>query len=189
MSLCNYIAECLTGRADDDDASYTLLSEKPLSKTTCNPVRRTSQEIAADVVSALLHAEKPGRELELKLHDIVTTNGWTESIALAVFNGIQEAIQNGAPMGQAMFEACQKATSAAKEFALDHPIIVCSVLAVGILIILSPWILTVLGFAEAGPVEGSCAAWWQSTMYRQAIPKGSIFSFFQRLGMKYGLPA
>ena len=52
-----------------------------------------------------------------------------------------------------------------------------------------PWVVEVLGFSELGPVEGwspkcvgSFAAWWQST-YAGYVPAGSLFSFFQRLGM------
>jgi hypothetical protein len=67
-------------------------------------------------------------------------------------------------------------------------------------VIIAPWVIEALGFAELGPLEGmsrlqcclvsakltyaagSFASWWQST-YGGLVPKGSLFSFFQRLGM------
>jgi hypothetical protein len=49
-------------------------------------------------------------------------------------------------------------------------------------VIIVPWVIEALGFAELGPVEGTFASWWQST-YGGLVPKGSLFSFFQRLGM------
>lgn len=60
----------------------------------------------------------------------------------------------------------------------------CTVIALGVLAIVAPWILEALGFAELGPVEGSFAALWQAR-YAGYVPKGSLFSFFQRLGMKW----
>jgi hypothetical protein len=67
-----------------------------------------------------------------------------------------------------------------------------------------PWAIEVLGFGEFGPIEGmlvvvyvqgdifmrcllvgSFAALWQSR-YRGYVPAKSLFSFFQRLGMKWG---
>jgi hypothetical protein len=49
-------------------------------------------------------------------------------------------------------------------------------------VVIAPWVIEALGFAELGPVEGTFASWWQST-YGGLVPKGSLFSFFQRLGM------
>ncbi|KAF2263400.1 hypothetical protein CC78DRAFT_581489 [Lojkania enalia] len=43
-----------------------------------------------------------------------------------------------------------------------------------------------LGFGELGPIEGSFAALWQSR-YAGYVPSGSLFSFFQRLGMTWQL--
>ena len=60
-----------------------------------------------------------------------------------------------------MKEALEKATEAAEKeagraagFAKEHPLY-CTVLALGILVWLGmPWVLTALGFAEEGIVEG-----------------------------------
>ncbi|KAK7927859.1 hypothetical protein PG985_004857 [Apiospora marii] len=94
-------------------------------------------------------------------------------------------------MGNAMKVAYGRASEAADalfQFTKDHPIATAgmlTIIAVGILVILAPAFVEALGFAELGPIEGSFAAWWEST-YAGYIPKGSLFSFFQRLGMLWG---
>jgi hypothetical protein len=57
-------------------------------------------------------------------------------------------------MGQAIREAYDRAVNEATEFAYDHPVF-CTVLALGILAILMPWVVdAALGFAEIGPCAG-----------------------------------
>ena len=60
-------------------------------------------------------------------------------------------------MGQGMRDAYDKAEGVVEEvwkFAKDHPGFV-AVVAVGILVILAPWAVEVLGFGELGPIEGA----------------------------------
>ncbi|KAK3703771.1 hypothetical protein LTR37_014217 [Vermiconidia calcicola] len=69
----------------------------------------------------------------------------------------------------------------------QHPVFaaaIVTVVAIGILVLLVPWVVEALGFAELGPVEGSFAAWWQSTF--PDAEAGSFFSYLQRLGMRWG---
>lgn len=158
----------------------------------------SEENIATKVLTALFNAEKEGKGLEKEVQDIVGDYGWTENIAVGVLRGLSNALSEGVQMGQAMKEAYGRAFNEAKDFAHDHPIF-CTVLALGILAILMPWLLEALGFAELGPVEGGIdrlrppidadttllgtfAAWWQSK-YAGYVPKKSLFSFFQRLGM------
>lgn len=76
----------------------------------------------------------------------------------------------------------------------------CTVIALGVLVMIAPLVLEALGFAELGPIPGefdrtmsfhnvklistlgSFAATWQAR-YAGYVPKGSLFSFLQRLGM------
>ena len=89
-----------------------------------------------------------------------------------------------------------------------------TVLALGVLVALTPYLLEMLGFAELGIVRGksltpilyqtnqspewrrrldrancvtsgSWAALWQAR-YAGFVPKGSLFSFLQRMGMVWG---
>ncbi|TVY37057.1 hypothetical protein LOCC1_G007271 [Lachnellula occidentalis] len=136
---------------------------------------------AADVLRVLF-SETEGREhLKKSVQDIVSTTGWTEKIAEHILDGIKNALKQGAQMGKTMTEASNKAIAEAAGFAQDHEFL-CALIAVGVLAILMPWVLEALGFAELGPVEGTFAAWWQST-YRGYVTKDSLFAFFQRLGM------
>ena len=63
-------------------------------------------------------------------------------------------------MNGALKEAYDKACDAAKAiegFAAEHPIataVFCTVIALGVLVILAPYVLEALGFAELGPIEG-----------------------------------
>ena len=63
-------------------------------------------------------------------------------------------------MAPAMQEAYDKACEAAKTiegFAADHPIataVFCTVIALGVLVVLAPYALELLGFGELGPIEG-----------------------------------
>ncbi|TVY52331.1 hypothetical protein LCER1_G007903 [Lachnellula cervina] len=136
---------------------------------------------AADVLRALFSANEGGEHLKKSVHDIVGERGWTENLAKAILGGIENALKQGAQMGKTMADASEKAIAEAVGFARDHPYF-CALIAVGVLAILMPWVLEALGFAELGPVEGSFAAWWQST-YRGYVTKDSLFAFFQRLGM------
>ena len=63
-------------------------------------------------------------------------------------------------MNAAMNDAYKKAFDAAmsiEELAREHPVLTgvfCTVVALGILVILAPYVLEALGFAELGPIEG-----------------------------------
>lgn len=60
-------------------------------------------------------------------------------------------------MGGPMKEAFDKATAAASDFVHEHPTLVAGLailVAIGILVILVPWAVRALGFAERGPLEG-----------------------------------
>ncbi|KAL2040673.1 hypothetical protein N7G274_006652 [Stereocaulon virgatum] len=149
----------------------------------------TSEEAATSIVSAMLTASKPGPSLHGKIQSLVhQAGGWSEYLASKVLSGLEAVLKAGKDMAPAMQEAYDKACEAAKKikgFAADHPIataVFCTVIALGILVVLAPYMLDLLGFAELGPVEGSWAARWMS-MYGGAVPKGSLFSFLQRLGM------
>jgi hypothetical protein len=87
------------------------------------------------------------------LQEIVGENGWTENLATAILNGLESALRAGATMGQAVKEAFEKATKEAAGFAHDHPAF-CTLIALGILVALAPWVIGALGFGELGPIEG-----------------------------------
>ncbi|KAF1977753.1 hypothetical protein BU23DRAFT_273008 [Bimuria novae-zelandiae CBS 107.79] len=178
-ALLDAILQCITGAESDTRPTY---DEKEALITPPQP--RTTEEVAAQVVNAIINAEKGGADLKRTLDNIVGEYGWTEKVAEWVLakmeNALQQAEKLQGPIKKAYDKACEAAV-AAEGFVQEHPVF-CTVIALGVLIIVAPWVLEVLGFAELGPIEGSFAAAWQAR-YAGYVPKGSLFSFFQRLGM------
>ncbi|KAI7908479.1 hypothetical protein M9X92_012164 [Pyricularia oryzae] len=105
----------------------------------------------------------------LQINDAVGSQGWTESIARAIVASLEALITQGREIiGSVLGEFIDKAVEATHsnfDFPRDHPYFTA-------------------GFATIVAVD-SFAAWWQST-YAGFVPKGSLFSFFQRLGMIWG---
>jgi len=167
MDIVKAVWGCLTGQQEDD---YDLIDEKAPPDT---------QDVATSIFDALNDAEKPGQHLRRTLNDLVGEYGWYESLAVAVLHQLENALRASVPMGQALKDAYNKSMAAAAGFAHDHPVF-CTLVALGILVTLAPWVIEILGFGELGPIKGSFAALWQSR-YAGYVPKGSLFSFFQRL--------
>jgi hypothetical protein len=199
------ILECLCpGRS----THYDVLEEQPAHafphEKTQHP--QTTQSLAEDVLSTLFAADINDEHLVQRLQGIVHETGWYESIVALVLNGLENALKAGAPMGQAMkdaYEKVEQVVGAVWGFVKGHPVFF-ALVALGILVIFVPWAVEVLGFGELGPIEGmsvvvyvqgdilmrcllvgTFAAGWQST-YRGYVPAKSLFSFFQRLGMRWG---
>lgn len=92
--------------------------------------------------------------------------GWSEWLADRIRQGIEAVLllleneELERVMGPAMRDAYARACDAAEVFegfVKEHPIataVFVTVLAIGILVVLAPWVLEVLGFGELGPVEG-----------------------------------
>ncbi|KAL3420451.1 hypothetical protein PVAG01_08950 [Phlyctema vagabunda] len=167
-AIIQAIIECIQGPSD----SRTSL----ISVSDCE-----AERAANNIADALFTTSKDGKDLEKELDEIVGIYGWTEKIALHLWNSLAKALSQGASMGPTMTKAFDDAVAAAADFARDHPAY-CAILALGVLVALAPWIIEALGFAEVGIVEDSLAAAWQAK-YAGYVPKGSLFSFFQRLGM------
>ncbi|KAF1938908.1 hypothetical protein EJ02DRAFT_505155 [Clathrospora elynae] len=141
--------------------------------------------------AALLSAHDPAAAIaDDVLASIVGAYGWKENIAKLILKKLTAALQCAddarEKLGPVVNDAYHKAWEAAKStkgFVIEHPVM-CTVIALGVLCLVAPFVLPTLGFAELGPVGGTFASWWQST-YGELVPQGSLFSFFQRLGMKW----
>ncbi|KAL1874567.1 hypothetical protein Plec18167_005798 [Paecilomyces lecythidis] len=165
-----YLLDCISGR---------LAADPPLALPTA-PGSPTST--ASDILTIILTADTP-YTLHKHLNERISTESWSEDVATALLHGLKNAIKTGTQMAKASFDALAQAKDAAIGFAEDHPVYA-TLIALGILAILMPWALEILGFGDLGPIEGSFAAVWQSR-YAGYVPKGSLFSYFQRLGMKW----
>jgi hypothetical protein len=78
---------------------------------------------------------------------------WTQNLALAVLAQVEDALRTGIPKVGALKEAFDKATEAAVIFAREHPVYA-TLIALGIIVILFPWMIEALGFGFEGPIEG-----------------------------------
>ncbi|KAL4990810.1 hypothetical protein BDW68DRAFT_174547 [Aspergillus falconensis] len=161
-----------------------IFGDRPPTANTVNTkttVSRRPESIASDIITKILTADCP-YTLHKELNDQISTTSWAEALAKATLRGLENAIKAGAKMARAATDAVTQAKEAAVGFATGHPVYA-TLIALGVLAVLTPWILEVLGFGELGPIEGSFAARWQST-YGGYVPKGALFGYFQKLGMK-----
>ena len=150
--LLQVILECL-GEHDDDSTSPRDVPAGLYPR----PPKSYAQVLQANkVVATIVAAEKPGQELRAGIDQIVHPTSWTESLAHCVLEHLERILRDGSKMGPALKEAFDKAVHAAEGFARDHPVYT-TLIALGVLAILLPWVVEALGFAELGPVEGwSC---------------------------------
>ncbi|KAJ5946114.1 hypothetical protein N7454_002953 [Penicillium verhagenii] len=160
------------------DCIFGTLAADPLPPST----GRSPESIASDIVTMILNAESP-ESLRKQLKEEMYITSWSEEIGKAILHGLEDAIKAGTEMAQAAADAAAKCKDAAIGFATEHPVYA-TLIALGILVLLMPWALEIIGFGELGPIEGSWAAGWQAR-YAGYVPKGALFGYFQRLGMTW----
>jgi len=151
-SILQVVLDCLLG-SEQELAVYP--DEKQAIFRHHHDVR-TAESVADDVVQAIASAEKGGKELKKKLNDIVGEYGWKEKVAEWVLVKLElvlrEAQKLSPPLKEAYDKACEAATSI-EGFVQEHPVF-CTVIALGVLVLITPWIVELLGFGELGPIEG-----------------------------------
>jgi hypothetical protein len=143
---------------------HQYISEKSTPQPSTRGAKKptiSNDEAATSIVSAMLTASKPGPSLHTTIQTLVhQAGGWSEYLANKVLSSLEAVLKAGKDMAPAMQEAYDKACEAAKKipgFAADHPVataVFCTVIALGVLVLLAPYVLELLGFAELGPVEG-----------------------------------
>lgn len=153
MDVLRSIFECIVGNPSSEPCPAGYFTTSSIEK---------EEQLAYDIVEILLNAEKPDNKIRQQLAGVVHTEGWYESLAKRILNHLVDALNSGKAMGHTMKKAFDRATKAAEEFVEKHPVytaVIVTVVAIGILVLLVPWVVEALGFAELGPVEGeSCAA-------------------------------
>lgn len=139
--------------------SQDLVVEKPVSEpkyTDNDPHDADLKASASRFVAILLHADSAdpqGPELQKALRDTFSICNYHDRIAHYILQKLAKALEKGAALGKAAKEAFEKASAEAVRFAKEHPAY-CTLIALGILVLMAPWVLEILGFAELGPVEG-----------------------------------
>ncbi|UKZ63343.1 uncharacterized protein TrAtP1_004572 [Trichoderma atroviride] len=169
MDSLHGILSCLCGSSEP--ASDFLPGEKHStsmpSSLQYDPSLCTYDKVAVDLVSILLRSEKHGTNLKKQLDETVGTLGWSEMLAKRILNALVAAIREGRDkMGPAFAKAYEDAAKEADsvfhhlvEDARNHPLelvatVLITVIALGVLVALAPYVLELLGFSELGPVTG-----------------------------------
>ena len=148
-----------------EKAKHQRISEKisvqPHPYGRSNP-KQSIDEAAESIVTAMMDADKAGPSLDATIQSIVhKAGGWSEYLAGKALAALEAVLKAGKPLSAAMQEAYDKACAALEAtegFAADHPIateVVITVIALGILVELAPYVLGLLGFGELGPIEGT----------------------------------
>ena len=111
---------------------------------------------AADFITTLYTADKDGDELRHSLHNIISANSWSSNFAQAVFTALQKALETAKPMNEGLkrvYDRVVLVVDGIEGFVKEHPIL-CAVIALGILVVVAPWVIEALGFVEGGILEG-----------------------------------
>ncbi|KAF4437572.1 lincomycin-condensing lmbA [Fusarium acutatum] len=188
MNPLTSILSCLTGQSAATQPSPPISEINARSKLITTQPVLYSDDAASQFVSILQTHTGTQAQLHHRLEQVVSTTGWTSSLAEAIERKIEKLLKDGAELAKPMAEAVKRATNTAWEFAKEHPvyaglIAAGTIIAIGVLVEFELiWVLRALGFDEIGPRVGSFAARWMSSL--EKVPKGSIYSYLQRLGMK-----
>lgn len=179
-NLFSTIFPCLSRRErgiqlPTDDSNHQLINlEKSLYLLAdVDTHTLTVDEAAARIVNALFQIKKEGSSTNSYINDVVIqAGGWSQWLADKVRQGIEAALQAGKEMSAVMAAAYDKACEAAKvfeHFAEDHPLataVFVTVIAIGVLVVLAPYVIEILGFGELGPIEGEIALFGDWECYR-----------------------
>ncbi|CAN9204461.1 unnamed protein product [Alternaria alternata] len=153
------ILACLPcGTAEAKDETYPNEKAALLSAATSNS--RLTAETADNVIAILLTTSLTGPALHMQLDSVVGASGWRSNMAKYVLEKLTAALQaSHERLGPTIRSAYHRAWEAAQSiegFVIEHPVM-CTVIALGVLAVVAPWVLEALGFTELGPVQASSA--------------------------------
>lgn len=145
-------------RSSKQFIEYERVQEKGIPHTNEIP---DDVQIAADRFLATLLDADVASSTSSELHDslraatkdLVLTESLTSWLGQKILAGIQYAIEHKVEIGETMKHAIERAVGAAWDFAKEHPVYA-TIIALGVLVEIAPWVLGWLGFAEIGIVEG-----------------------------------
>lgn len=156
-----------TERAIQLPTETSTLSEKFPATQPRLPIRNTTAKISAteaadSIVSAMLAFEPlTSPSLPTTVNPIVhQAGGWSEYLAAKILAALQTVLEAGKPLNEAVrsaYDVACRAVEVTEGFAADHPVF-CTLVALGVLVVLAPYVVEYLGFCagfgELGPVEG-----------------------------------
>ena len=152
MEVFKAMLDCLTGhnvsRSSSSTGCYTDAGCSSADRGEC---------LAARIVDIMYSSQQADQNLEEELRNVIHTEDWYESLAKGVLDHLIYALKTSKVMGKAMKKAFDKASSAATDFAQKHPVYtaaIITIIAIGVLVVITPWVVEALGFGELGPIEG-----------------------------------
>jgi hypothetical protein len=160
MAVLSKLLECCCIQTDQE----LLISEKSFTTNTDSYVRYkddlSKSEVADDIIVKIFAATQNDAALQADLQATMHTYGWYDGLAIAILGALEKAIEIGEKMGPAVKTAYDKAVAAVneiEEWVEAHPgmtAVVTTLIALGILALMIPWLMAYLGFAEEGIIEG-----------------------------------
>lgn len=147
-----------------DEKSPLLTTTSAASPSTNSLVPgtpKTNAQLADEFSGLLLFSRTPA----VFRHDLSTTfppppsttadfstTSWTSSLALAILHAITAAIEAGVPLGAAK-EVVETARKDVEGWIGEHPVmagVVAMIIALGVLVVVAPWVVEALGFGGVG---------------------------------------
>jgi hypothetical protein len=159
--MLSAIIQCLTSRQTASEPNLTKVDEKISLDISI-------EEMVNNFLNVLFAAEKSGRDLEEKLKRTVQDTSWNSYMAEAIIHAFEEALKKGKAMNEVIKDAFDKSYAEAfalfheaYDFSRDHPLeaIFTTIVVIGILVLLAPWVLEAVGFGTLGPIEGKLQAY------------------------------
>ena len=148
---------CITRTKPSFSEKYPTINTDYYTPYKDNP---SKAELADEIIVKLFAAEKNDAALQADLQSIIHAYGWYDGLAAAILAALETAIKLGEEMGPAVKAAYEKAVAAVnnvKEWAEAHPEmteVIITLIALGVLALMMPWLMGYLGFAEEGIIEG-----------------------------------
>lgn len=123
---------------------------------------RTQEDtpLAKDILAILLSSNTEPREVirdRLRNEHRIRTASFYSNLAERILEGLKTALESGSAKGAAIEEAYKVVKAQAEVFIKKHPIlteVALTLIALGVLYLLLPWVIEYLGFSELGPIEG-----------------------------------
>ncbi|KAK3064935.1 hypothetical protein LTS18_002097, partial [Coniosporium uncinatum] len=119
----------------------------------------SKSDLAEQIVAKLLSTDKNDASLKADIQSTVHIYGWYDGLAAAVLAAVEKAIRLREEIGPAMKAAFEKAVAGinmVEERVGEHPemtALLVTFIALGILAVMTLWLVTWQGFAEEGIVE------------------------------------
>lgn len=175
------------------------------------PRSRPDAYTAADnFLRTLRWARKDDEELRRRLRSFVGSGTCGESTAEIILRNVSRTVLMGNTYGNMAGEVFvgiinRSVALTCEAFEEKQHDEIATVVALGMLVIVAPWVVEALGFGPVGPNPGECppvssfSCWvrfadaprtgtwagkWQHK-YSEYVPKGSLFTFFKRLDMEW----